>query len=89
MKIVELTLNEKAEAGVDAVALVEGPAIEQDFYAFNAQKYYFETYNDYPQKVRDNTKFRVTQMVENTRGIKEYYVFNNVLVTEISRDWKR
>ena len=34
-----------------------------------------------------NTKFRVTQMVENTRGIKEYYVFNNVLVTEISRDY--
>ena len=34
-----------------------------------------------------NTKFRVTQMVENTRGIKEYYVFNNVLVTELSRDY--
>lgn len=34
-----------------------------------------------------NTKFRVTQMVENTRGIKEYYVFNNVLVTENSRDY--
>ena len=26
-------------------------------------------------------------MVENTRGIKEYYVFNNVLVTEVSRDY--
>ena len=34
-----------------------------------------------------NTKFRITQMVENTRGIKEYYVFNNVLVTELSRDY--
>ena len=34
-----------------------------------------------------STKFRVTQMVENTRGIKEYYVFNNVLVTELSRDY--
>lgn len=34
-----------------------------------------------------NTKFRVTQVVENTRGIKEYYVFNNVLVTELSRDY--
>lgn len=59
MKIVELTLNEKAEAGVDAVALVEEPAIEQDFYAFNAQKYYFETYNDYPQKARDNAKIGI------------------------------
>jgi len=59
MKIVELTFNEKAEAGVDAVALVEEPAIEQDFYAFNAQKYYFETYNDYPQKVRDNARIGI------------------------------
>lgn len=34
-----------------------------------------------------NTHFRVTQMVENTRGIKEYYVFNNVLITENSREY--
>lgn len=34
-----------------------------------------------------NTHFRVTQMVENTRGIKEYYVFNNVLITENSREF--
>ena len=34
-----------------------------------------------------NTHFRVTQEVENTRGIKEYYVFNNVLVTENSREF--
>ncbi|NBW20981.1 MAG: hypothetical protein EBR82_74770 [Caulobacteraceae bacterium] len=59
MKIVELTLNDKPNAGVDTVALVEEPAIEQDFYAFNAQKYYFETYNDYPQKVRDNARIGI------------------------------
>lgn len=34
-----------------------------------------------------NTHFRVTQVVENTRGIKEYYVFNNVLITENSREF--
>lgn len=33
------------------------------------------------------TKFRVIQEVVNTRGIKEYYVFNNVLITENSRDY--
>jgi hypothetical protein len=59
MKIIELTLNDKPNAGVDTVALVEEPAIEQDFYAFNAQKYYFETYNDYPQKVRDNARIGI------------------------------
>ena len=26
-------------------------------------------------------------MVENTRGLKEYYVFNNVLITENSREF--
>lgn len=35
----------------------------------------------------NNTHFRVTQMVENTRGVKEYYVFNNVLITENSREF--
>lgn len=49
MKIIELTLNEDIEGGVDTVSLVQEPAIEEDFYAFNAQKYYFETYDDYPQ----------------------------------------
>ena len=34
-----------------------------------------------------NTHFRVIQEVENTRGIKEYYVFNNVLITENSREF--
>lgn len=33
------------------------------------------------------TKFRVIQEVVNTRGIKEYFVFNNVLITENSRDY--
>lgn len=33
------------------------------------------------------TRFRVIQEVENTRGIKEYFVFNNVLITENSREY--
>lgn len=35
----------------------------------------------------NKTHFRVTQEVINTRGIKEYYVFNNVLITENSREF--
>lgn len=35
----------------------------------------------------NRTKFRVIQEVENTRGIKEYFVFNNVLITENSREY--
>ena len=35
----------------------------------------------------NRTHFRVTQKVVNTRGIEEYYVFNNVLITENSREF--
>lgn len=35
----------------------------------------------------NSTHFRVIQEVVNTRGQKEYYVFNNVLVTENSREY--
>lgn len=38
-------------------------------------------------KKLNKTHFRVIQEVENTRGIKEYFVFNNVLVTENSREY--
>lgn len=35
----------------------------------------------------NKTHFRVTQEVVDTRGIKSYYVFNNVLITETSREY--
>ena len=75
MKIVELILNESPSAGVDTVALVEEPAIEQDFYAFNAQKYYFETYNDYPQSARDAAAM----------GIKRNEALGNPCATQVGK----
>ena len=51
MKVVKLTIDEDSEfEGIDAVALVEEPAIEVDFQVFSEQK--FETYNDYPQAAK-------------------------------------
>ena len=51
MKVVKLTIDEDNEfEGIDAVALVEEPAIEIDFQAFSEQK--FETYNDYPEAAK-------------------------------------
>lgn len=48
MRVVKLTIDENSDfEGIDAVALVEDPAIEIDFQAFSEQK--FESYNDYPQ----------------------------------------
>ena len=55
MKIVKLDIDENSIlAGVDAVALVEQPAIEEDFMYFSKEK--FETYNDYPQSAVDAAK---------------------------------
>jgi hypothetical protein len=51
MKIIKLDVREDSELeGVDAVALVENPAIEIDFMAFN--KHEFASFNDYPQQAR-------------------------------------
>lgn len=51
MKIVKLTIDETQEIeGIDAVALVEEPAIEMDFLMFSEHK--FQSYNDYPQAAR-------------------------------------
>lgn len=56
MKIVKLDIDENSVlAGIDAVALVEQPAIEEDFMYFSKQDF-AETYNDYPKKAVENAK---------------------------------
>lgn len=40
-------------AGTDAIALVESPAIETDFFMFNEAEYKFKTYTDYPKAVSE------------------------------------
>lgn len=40
-------------AGTDAIALVESPAIETDFFTFNEAEYKFKTYTDYPKAVSE------------------------------------
>jgi len=55
MKIVKLDIDENSIlAGIDAVALVEQPAIEEDFMYFSKEE--FETYNDYPKAAVENAK---------------------------------
>ena len=56
MKIVELKIDDSTFSGIDAVALVESPAIEQDFIAFNKVNMADMTYNDYPQAAIDAAK---------------------------------
>ena len=41
MKTYELVIDEKQESGVDFIALVDRPAIESDWVAFNEDKQQF------------------------------------------------
>ena len=51
--LIELkVLDDDDISGVYAVALVEEPAIQVDFYSFDDEE--FETYNDYPEGARNN-----------------------------------
>ena len=67
MKIVRLDIDENSVlAGIDAVALVEQPAIEEDFIYFSAQteEEFQETYTDYPQGAVDAAKMGIKRNEE-------------------------
>lgn len=57
-KIIGLEIEEfDEESGVNAIALVEQPAIESDWIFFNKNEpHKFESYNDYPDSVSNNAK---------------------------------
>ena len=65
MKIVELKIDDSVISGFDATALVESPAIEENFIAFNKVNMAEMTYNDYPQAAIDNAKRGIELNKEN------------------------
>ena len=75
MKIVELKINDSIISGFDALALVESPAIEEDFVAFNKVSMAEMTYNDYPQAAVDAAK----------RGIELNKKYNNKCATQVGK----
>ena len=65
MRIVKLDIDENSIlAGIDAVALVEQPAIEEDFMYFSKQEF-ADTFNDYPQSAVDAAKRGIELNKEN------------------------
>jgi hypothetical protein len=75
MKIVKLEIDENSILeGVDAVSLVESPAIEEGFYAFNAEKF-AETYSDYPEAAVEAAK----------QGIKRNKAIGNSCATQVGK----
>jgi len=75
MKIVKLDIDENSVlAGIDAVALVEQPAIEEDFMYFSKQDF-AETYTNYPQAAVEAAK----------QGIKRNKENNNKCATQVGK----
>ena len=74
MRIVKLQLDEESlKAGIDAVALVENPAIEEDFFMFAKEE--FQSFTDYPQAAVDAAK----------QGIKRNEALNNKCGTQVGK----
>lgn len=55
------------ESGIDFISLVENPAIQKNFIAFNEQSN-FESYNDYPESVKNNAQKVLKYTEENGWG---------------------
>jgi len=77
IKVIKLDIDEMDElSGVDAIALVEEPAIEADFMYFTKhQPHAFESYSDYPDAVSNNAK----------RGIELNEKVNNKCATQVGK----
>ena len=67
MKVIELKINDSTLAGFEATALVENPAIEMDFVAFNKVIMAEETYNDYPESMVEAAKRGIELNKENNQ----------------------
>ena len=75
MKIVKLDINEDSFlSGLDAVALVEYPAIEEDFFMFSKQNFE-DTFNDYPKAAVEAAK----------RGIELNKANDNKCATQVGK----
>ena len=75
MKIIKLEIDENSIlAGLDAMALVEAPAIQEDFYYFSEEKF-AETYSDYPEAAIEAAKM----------GIKRNEEIGNKCATQVGK----
>jgi len=73
LPIYRLDINEfDDETGIDFVSLVEAPAVERDFQAFNQA---FESYTDYPEGAKENAQ----------RGIRLNEENNNKCATQVGK----
>ncbi len=73
LPIYKLAIGEGEDEDVDFIALVESPAIQRNFLAFNED--FAESYNDYPQSAKDNA----------ARGIRLNDELGNKCATQVGK----
>lgn len=75
MNIIELVLDEMQELmGIQAISIVENPAIEENFVAFNAQKVEFATQNQ-EKRILLGAALIPNKPIYRRNGEEEFYVY--------------
>jgi len=76
MKIVELILDEQAfENGVEAISIVESPAIKTDFVALSEQNKWKFTNQDAERQILIGPALIPNQTIYRNQGGEEFYIF--------------
>jgi len=75
MRIVELILDESEElAGIEAISIVENPAIEEDFVALKNQEYKFANI-DTEKRILMGALLIPNKPIYRKNGKDEYYIY--------------
>jgi hypothetical protein len=75
MKLIELILDEAmALTGIDAISLVEHPAIEEDFIALNTQRVEFATQSE-EKRILMGAALVPNKPIFRMDGEEEFYVY--------------
>ena len=75
MKLIELILDETmALTGIDAISLVEHPAIEEDFIALNSKRLEFATQSE-EKRILMGAALVPNKPIYRVNGEEEFYVY--------------
>jgi hypothetical protein len=78
MKLIELILDETmALTGIDAISLVEHPAIEEDFIALNSKRVEFATQSE-EKRILMGAALVPNKPIYRVNGEEEFYVYFSV-----------
>ena len=74
MRIVELIIDENAEDGVEAISVVESPAIEENFVALKSQEFLFKKLDE-DKRILMGPILIPNKPIYRNQGGEEYYIY--------------